>query len=455
MSFGLSFMSNNKITKNIQFPAHLSLPCTKSKQPVEYDLTGVVVHHGSTTHSGHYIAYVKAPNGSWYEMNDSCVSQVPINRVLQAQAYLLFYSQKGKAHVAAAPVPPPSATIPAPDRTGSVTEPLTAAKKEDTTKIGGSVRFDVSVPDNTTQTVKLPSTPRPKLVANAAMDSDDDEEDSEDEDSSTIASELESDIEDDIGDEGSVEDDEDFPPLYCTHIFKYKSPLQRFRRWYWSTRPNLYKERHLLRKFEYYRSGRNTKMILRKYLLVRQHIAGKFASESENDDDDDLESALESDSDSDRDLFIKSNKKVASSTKPKKAFEPWENSRGSEEDDSTSSSSESDNSVNERTEQDDDRAPQVKSVMMNGSSKQQRREDQFPPKQHRSSDRDQSLDIRNMKESKVPLQAIAGAKNPSLHTTTEQKHHAVPKQYKPQHDKHGSHDFKKQGHRDINRNQLY
>ena len=52
-----------KITKPVAFTAQLSVPCTNPdtqvSQSVGYSLTGVIVHHGSTTHSGHYIAFVK------------------------------------------------------------------------------------------------------------------------------------------------------------------------------------------------------------------------------------------------------------------------------------------------------------------------------------------------------------------------------------------------------------
>lgn len=32
---------------------------SRSEMRVKYELYGVIVHHGSSTHSGHYIAYVK------------------------------------------------------------------------------------------------------------------------------------------------------------------------------------------------------------------------------------------------------------------------------------------------------------------------------------------------------------------------------------------------------------
>ena len=66
-----------------------------SERPQErFSLCGVVVHHGYAVHSGHYIAYVKAPNGFWYEMDDDDVSQVKKKTVMAQQAYLLFYQRE-------------------------------------------------------------------------------------------------------------------------------------------------------------------------------------------------------------------------------------------------------------------------------------------------------------------------------------------------------------------------
>lgn len=93
---GLSMFAG-KISKHVSFGLTMSLPFadprSASKGSVSYDLTAVLVHHGHSTHSGHYIAYIKAPNGQWHEMNDSQVSVVSSAKVLQAQAYLLFYTR--------------------------------------------------------------------------------------------------------------------------------------------------------------------------------------------------------------------------------------------------------------------------------------------------------------------------------------------------------------------------
>lgn len=57
-----------------------SAPAQPSKQsfeidqkPAGYELTGIIVHLGSSTHSGHYVAYIKK-NGQWVLYNDRKVT---------------------------------------------------------------------------------------------------------------------------------------------------------------------------------------------------------------------------------------------------------------------------------------------------------------------------------------------------------------------------------------------
>jgi ubiquitin carboxyl-terminal hydrolase 36/42 len=54
-----------KISKPISFEQFLQLSCRKLKEvtSVAYSLCSVLVHHGSSTHSGHYTAYVKVSKG--------------------------------------------------------------------------------------------------------------------------------------------------------------------------------------------------------------------------------------------------------------------------------------------------------------------------------------------------------------------------------------------------------
>ncbi|KAK9803846.1 hypothetical protein WJX73_007843 [Symbiochloris irregularis] len=63
----------------------------KGKLP-EYDLMATVSHHGRVLSSGHYTADVRQPDLQWLRFDDTQVSLVPPNRVLdERSAYLLFY----------------------------------------------------------------------------------------------------------------------------------------------------------------------------------------------------------------------------------------------------------------------------------------------------------------------------------------------------------------------------
>ena len=98
-SKGLNMMGSrgNKISKRIEFPAHLSLPLSDGRV-CEYILTGIIVHVGGSATSGHYTSFVKQPGSSsklWYHMDDSFVTEVSEKNVLkQRDAYVLFYTRK-------------------------------------------------------------------------------------------------------------------------------------------------------------------------------------------------------------------------------------------------------------------------------------------------------------------------------------------------------------------------
>jgi ubiquitin C-terminal hydrolase len=46
----------------------------KTLRNINYKLYGVLVHTGSTSHSGHYYSYVRSPNNVWFKADDSRVS---------------------------------------------------------------------------------------------------------------------------------------------------------------------------------------------------------------------------------------------------------------------------------------------------------------------------------------------------------------------------------------------
>ncbi|XP_065906575.1 ubiquitin carboxyl-terminal hydrolase 16-like isoform X3 [Dysidea avara] len=120
--FNIGFYNVTKDGRHVSFPLVLDMGpyCTSDciqkmadkNQEILYGLYGVVVHHGSTLHGGHYTAYVRqrpqhhtpppvstsrynretASTGKWYDISDSWVSSgCTFSDVQKCQAYLLFY----------------------------------------------------------------------------------------------------------------------------------------------------------------------------------------------------------------------------------------------------------------------------------------------------------------------------------------------------------------------------
>lgn len=115
-------MNLRKVNRHVDFPLILDLApfCSASckslaaGEGVLYSLYGIVEHSGSMR-GGHYTAYVKvrAPQkktehhrnlsgaressssaqGQWIYISDTTVQSVPESRVLNSQAYLLFYEE--------------------------------------------------------------------------------------------------------------------------------------------------------------------------------------------------------------------------------------------------------------------------------------------------------------------------------------------------------------------------
>ncbi|CEP15723.1 hypothetical protein [Parasitella parasitica] len=109
-----------KITSYVRYPELLDMaPYTsqeKKIQKAEYSLYAVLVHQGYSCDSGHYYAYIKAPNGQWNRMDDEDVTPVSLKEVLSQNAYMLFYQQnKSSTPDAASPsnVPKPTVLPPA------------------------------------------------------------------------------------------------------------------------------------------------------------------------------------------------------------------------------------------------------------------------------------------------------------------------------------------------------
>lgn len=57
-----------------------------------YRLYAVIAHMGSSLESGHYTTFINCAS-TWYQVNDAKVQAASVEQVLDAPAYLLFYSR--------------------------------------------------------------------------------------------------------------------------------------------------------------------------------------------------------------------------------------------------------------------------------------------------------------------------------------------------------------------------
>ncbi|CAG9318612.1 unnamed protein product [Blepharisma stoltei] len=87
--------TGKKDMRQVKFPEKLSIdPFLLLKGESDYQLYAVLIHVGYTCRSGHYYAFLKAPNDMWYEANDSSISQASFSRVINhSSAYILFYKR--------------------------------------------------------------------------------------------------------------------------------------------------------------------------------------------------------------------------------------------------------------------------------------------------------------------------------------------------------------------------
>ncbi|KAJ8038123.1 Ubiquitin carboxyl-terminal hydrolase 36 [Holothuria leucospilota] len=118
--FDFQRYGSGKLHKDISYPEVLNIRPYMSDvkgPPVIYNLYAVLTHQGASCNSGHYFCFVRAPNKMWYCMNDAHVSQASVNRVLNQDAYLLFYIRKPKdasQNLKHGPKESPKARLPGP-----------------------------------------------------------------------------------------------------------------------------------------------------------------------------------------------------------------------------------------------------------------------------------------------------------------------------------------------------
>ncbi|GAN09760.1 conserved hypothetical protein [Mucor ambiguus] len=156
----------SKITTFVDYPETLDMaPYTsqdKNIKKAEYSLYAVLVHYGYSCDSGHYYAYVKAPNGQWNRMDDEDVTPVSLKEVLSQTAYMLFYQQTSITTTADTAIPA-AAAPPSTSATKLPKQPLPLMVSEPIPK---KVLVDI--------TTKKPTTPerRVKFVDQSAAISD-------------------------------------------------------------------------------------------------------------------------------------------------------------------------------------------------------------------------------------------------------------------------------------------
>ncbi|CAF2403652.1 unnamed protein product [Rotaria sp. Silwood2] len=89
--------NSHKLSHLVRYPEYLNVKPYMSEehsndQSLNYRLYAVLVHVGSSMHSGHYYSYVRSPNNRWYKADDTTMTQCDLNHVLtQYGAYILCY----------------------------------------------------------------------------------------------------------------------------------------------------------------------------------------------------------------------------------------------------------------------------------------------------------------------------------------------------------------------------
>lgn len=85
----------NKLNKHIAIRQQLNLSKYSSRknahEMLQYRLVSMVTHLGASQHCGHYTAIGLTETGSYYQFDDSFVRQIPIQNVLNTNAYIIFY----------------------------------------------------------------------------------------------------------------------------------------------------------------------------------------------------------------------------------------------------------------------------------------------------------------------------------------------------------------------------
>lgn len=88
------YVKADKIMNRLKYDEKMTM--REKGQPVHYRLISVVAHCGRSLSSGHYISFVRQPDGNWAQCNDSYVDEIGWDTVARAdgmQAAILGYQR--------------------------------------------------------------------------------------------------------------------------------------------------------------------------------------------------------------------------------------------------------------------------------------------------------------------------------------------------------------------------
>ncbi|KAJ0178238.1 hypothetical protein K1T71_006061 [Dendrolimus kikuchii] len=90
-------LAGGKLSKHIQYRKKISLNKymynKNGNQQLSYKLVSLVTHLGPSQNCGHYTAIGQAPNGNYYQFDDSCVRPLPLSAVLGTNTYIMFFEK--------------------------------------------------------------------------------------------------------------------------------------------------------------------------------------------------------------------------------------------------------------------------------------------------------------------------------------------------------------------------
>ncbi len=85
-----------KIKKFVRYEKSLPMgkyTNSRKKEKIEYRLSSVLIHEGSSIYSGHYFCYLRVDDDNWYCFNDQRVFPVEESLVMKQTPYILFYEK--------------------------------------------------------------------------------------------------------------------------------------------------------------------------------------------------------------------------------------------------------------------------------------------------------------------------------------------------------------------------